>query len=159
MGLILRGDKESKLTIEEMDGNLTYLDNKSGGSGYTGVLIQPYHILTYTNGSLTTVVNNWSYEGVMTVGVSKDGIKQGYDSKAGFGSMNPEENIRYLYWDSSTNTLVSPPANRFSIDGVIYHDASEVTLNPFTYPGTSIIKYNELFSVSLVPLGPPLNKS
>jgi len=29
MGLILRGDKESKLTIEEMDGNLTYLDKKT----------------------------------------------------------------------------------------------------------------------------------
>ncbi len=36
MGLILRSVKGSKLTISEMDGNLTYLQSLSGSSEFTG---------------------------------------------------------------------------------------------------------------------------
>ena len=38
--LITRADKGSKLTIAEMDGNLTYLDNKRPYKVYTALLTQ-----------------------------------------------------------------------------------------------------------------------
>jgi hypothetical protein len=53
MPLITRTEKGSKLTIEEMDGNLTYLDNKVPYKVYTALLTQ-----TGTDAPVATVLEN-----------------------------------------------------------------------------------------------------
>jgi hypothetical protein len=53
MPLITRQEKGSKLTIEEMDGNLTYLDNKVPYKVYTALLTQ-----TGTDDPVATVLEN-----------------------------------------------------------------------------------------------------
>jgi len=45
MSLILRGDLNRKLTIEEMDGNFTYLDNKVGGGSTIKVQLSASEVI------------------------------------------------------------------------------------------------------------------
>ena len=118
-GLTLREEKGSKLSIEEMDGNLTYLESLISTTGYTGELtILSGEVLNFTNGILTEIIIAWSYEGVLTAGSS--GSNVGYENKAMvFGSFNPVlSNINDFYWDGLSMKL-SAGITKFSTDGTL----------------------------------------
>jgi hypothetical protein len=61
-GLILRSTKGSKLTIQEMDGNLTYLESIAGGdSGLSGSGISGYSGYSGTVGAGSTIRYNCNF--------------------------------------------------------------------------------------------------
>lgn len=103
MALITRQSKGSKLTKEEMDGNLTYLEElaQQGGAGITSSFQAGFSEFIIENGLITQENEIWKYEGVLTVGIDTSSgagkYLYGYYYK-NFGSIDPTStlNIRWV---------------------------------------------------------------
>jgi len=141
MALITRQSKDSKLTIEEMDGNLTYLEELAqGGTGITSSFQVGFSEFIIENGLITQENDIWTYEGVLTVGKDTSGgegkylygyigqIK--YPDVEGVGSIDPLMPIQHIYWREESQTLLIYPIETIGKVIIDEGEASELILQP-----------------------------
>ncbi len=111
MALITRQSKDSKLTIEEMDGNLTYLEELAqGGTGITSSFQVGFSEFIIENGLITQENDIWTYDGVLKVGIDTGkgagNYMYGYIPGSGFGGIVPTSNQPDIYWSETNQALV-----------------------------------------------------
>jgi hypothetical protein len=125
MSLVLRGDLGRKLSIEEMDGNFTYLDNKTAAGG-------GYQVLGSSVIDLTLATQSLTYPIVLVATRDSDPqFAEGDFVEAGDGIVTGSASVHSVVINSS-DPLRSSSIYRIELDnvqGVIYNSAGHPLLS------------------------------